>query len=114
MERKWKIMPVAIDYPDETVYAALSGEIDHHSARFLREEIDDAVSRAVPQRLVMDFSQVSFMDSSGIGLIMGRYRQISVYGGCLSICGMNTQQKKVLRLAGLDRLVDFTDGREQK
>lgn len=100
-------VPVAIDYLDETVYASLSGEIDHHTSRMLRAKIDDAISRAVPQRLVMDFAHVTFMDSSGIGLIMGRYQQISVYGGRLSLSGLNTQQKKVMRLAGLDRLVDF-------
>lgn len=100
-------MPVAIEYQEESLRAALSGEIDHHSAKELRMQIDDAITRAVPQKLVMDFSAVTFMDSSGIGLIMGRYKQIAVYGGSLTISGLGLQQRKVMRLAGLDRLCTF-------
>ena len=100
-------MPVTIEYQEESLRAALSGEIDHHSARELRIQIDDAISRAVPQKLIMDFSAVTFMDSSGIGLIMGRYKQMSVYGGSLQITGLGAQQRKVMRLAGLDKLCSF-------
>lgn len=102
-------MPVVLDYCEESLVARLSGEIDHHTARDIRMEIDDAISRAVPQRLVMDFTGVTFMDSSGIGLVMGRYNQISVYGGRVIIAGLGSQQKKVMRLAGLDRLVTFEE-----
>ncbi|TCL42481.1 STAS domain-containing protein [Harryflintia acetispora] len=102
-------MPVTIEYRDEALMARLQGEIDHHSAQGLREQIDDAISRAIPQKLVMDFTDVTFMDSSGIGLIMGRYRQMSVYGGKVAIAGLSTQQKKVMRLAGLDKLVSFEE-----
>ena len=102
-------MPVAIEYQDETMRARLSGEIDHHSSKEIREELDEAISRALPQKLVMDFTEVSFMDSSGIGLIMGRYKQISIFGGQLVIAGLSAQQKKVMRLAGLDRLCSFEE-----
>lgn len=102
-------MPVAIEYLDETLLASLSGEIDHHSARGIREQVDEAISRAIPQKLIMDFAHVTFMDSSGIGLLMGRYKQMSVYGGAVWVTGLNTQQKKVMRLAGLDRLVHFEE-----
>lgn len=102
-------MPVAIEYQDETMRARLSGEIDHHSSKEIREELDEAISRALPQKLVMDFTEVSFMDSSGIGLIMGRYKQLSIFGGQLVIAGLSVQQKKVMRLAGLDRLCSFEE-----
>ncbi|MCI8622186.1 MAG: anti-sigma factor antagonist [Provencibacterium sp.] len=106
-------MPVAIEYLDENLRAALSGEIDHHSAKELRAQIDDAITRAVPQKLVMDFSAVTFMDSSGIGLVMGRYKQVAVYGGTLSITGLGVQQRKVMRLAGLDKLCSFEETGEK-
>ena len=97
---------------EETVYAALSGEIDHHTAREIRESIDEAISRCVPRMLVMDFKGVTFMDSSGIGLILGRYKQMEVYGGSVTVTGLGMQQKKVMRLAGLDRLVRFEEMEE--
>lgn len=82
----------------------LSGELDHHSARLMREQIDAAVERSKPVCLCLDFSDVGFMDSSGIGLIMGRYRLMQLYSGKLEVTGTSERIKKVIRLAGLDKL----------
>ena len=82
----------------------LSGELDHHAARDLRAQIDAAVERCKVKRLVLDFSEVGFMDSSGIGLIMGRYRLMTARGGQLTVAGAAERMKKVMRLAGLDKL----------
>ena len=60
------------DARSQRLTAFLSGEIDHHSAKTIREEIDLAVSEQIPKELWLDFRDVSFMDSSGIGLVMGR------------------------------------------
>ena len=70
----------------------------------LKERMDLAVERTRPQRLRLDFSDVSFMDSSGIGLIMGRYRLMQLEGGTLVVTGASERLRKVMRLAGLDRL----------
>ena len=82
----------------------LSGELDHHAARDLREQVDAAVERSKARILRLDFSDVGFMDSSGIGLIMGRYRLMQSLGGTLAVAGMSDRIEKVMRLAGLDRL----------
>ena len=82
----------------------LSGELDHHAARDLRAQIDAAVERCKVKRLVLDFSEVGFMDSSGIGLIMGRYRLMQLEGGSLSVTGASERLRKVMRMAGLDKL----------
>ena len=57
----------------------LQGEIDHHSAGPLREQIDCRLEELLPKRLILDFTGVTFMDSSGIGLVMGRVRQAAAY-----------------------------------
>lgn len=82
----------------------LSGELDHHAARDLREQIDAAVERCKARELRLDFSDVGFMDSSGIGLIMGRYRLMQSRGGRLAVVGTSERLEKVMRLAGLDKL----------
>lgn len=93
--------------------AYLDGEIDHHNAKNLRTRIDDAVNRQRPQTLVLDFRGVSFMDSSGIGLVMGRYRQMQqIKNGRLQIAGVSQQTAKVMRLAGLDRLAKIEERKE--
>ena len=97
-------MPVRIENNGELLTARLEGEIDHHTARDMRESIDDAIERHRPNRVVLDFSQVGFMDSSGIGLIMGRYRLLSEHGAQLEIGSTPANLLKMMRLAGLSRL----------
>ena len=97
-------MSVEISVKDEVVTAKLSGELDHHTAREMRAAIDEAVELNMPSLLILDFSGISFMDSSGIGLVMGRYKIVSKNGAQLHITGASPQIYKVMRLAGLERL----------
>ncbi len=97
-------MSVKITVNGEVVTAFLEGEIDHHSASVMRNEIDAAVEKNMPTMLVLDFRDVSFMDSSGIGLVMGRYKTLKPYGGELHVTNTSPQIGKVMKLAGLDRL----------
>lgn len=97
-------MSVRITMTDESMTAYLSGEIDHHSAKPLREEIDEAALRSRPSEMYLDFKDVTFMDSSGIGLVMGRYSLMQELGGKLLVVNMSSHICKVMRLAGLDRL----------
>ena len=67
-------MGIRFGFDEDKLTAVLVGEIDHHTAARLREEIDRKVGQMKPKELKLDFSQITFMDSSGIGLMMGRYR----------------------------------------
>lgn len=96
-------MGVRIENAESTVRAYLDGEIDHHCAPMLRSEIDLAVENSRPENLILDFGEVTFMDSSGIGLVMGRYRVMKDIGGRVSLQNTPVHIKKVMRLAGLDR-----------
>ena len=84
--------------------AALIGELDHHAAAELRQKIDTAVLSCRPRRLTIDLSRLSFMDSSGIGLIMGRYRLMTTLGGEVRLAGTSPRMERMIRLAGLDKL----------
>ncbi len=85
------------------VIARLMGELDHHTASPIRQQIDTAVLSCHCTRLTLDLSGLTFMDSSGIGLIMGRYRLMTSLGGTLLVqnCG---KLERMIRLAGLERL----------
>ncbi|MBR5309547.1 MAG: STAS domain-containing protein [Oscillospiraceae bacterium] len=98
-------MPVEIDIDESYVTAYLSGEIDHHSAGELRKKIDAAVEMSYPQLLILDFGAVTFMDSSGIGLVMGRYKLMSDLGGAITIQNAPKAIGKVMRMAGIEKLV---------
>jgi stage II sporulation protein AA (anti-sigma F factor antagonist) len=84
--------------------ALLEGDIDHHTAAAMREQIDEYIERKKPQLLCLDFSKIQFMDSSGIGLIMGRYRFVKLYGGDLKIIGASENMKRIIKLSGLGAL----------
>ena len=88
-------MSVKIEVNGEVVVAYLSGDIDHHTAKPMREEIDKAVEENMPSLLVLDFKDVSFMDSSGIGVIMGRYKLIYLLGGEVWATHTNERMKKI-------------------
>lgn len=99
-------MNVAIEASKSVVIAYLNGEIDHHTAAEVRNQIDDAICRRKPTHLILDFRNVSFMDSSGIGLVMGRYRLLRSIDctASLEIKNVSLRTKKIMELAGLGRI----------
>ena len=88
----------------------LSGEIDHHNAVWIRNEIDSKISELQPLRAVMDLSGIDFMDSSGLGLIMGRFSKMRALGGELSLLDPGERLMKIFTLAGLEKVVMIEHG----
>lgn len=85
----------------ERVTAAICGDIDHHSAQRMRSEIDAVISSAQPKLLIFDMSGVGFMDSSGIGLILGRLRILQFCGGSIAVKNACGCIRKMIVLSGL-------------
>ncbi len=83
----------------------LRGEIDHHSAVAVRSAIDDMIKTKKPQELIIDMSAVDFMDSSGLGLIMGRYAVMKELGGVTKVSDPSPVTEKIMNLAGMERIV---------
>lgn len=96
-----------IEENEDNLTVNLEGELDHHAAKGIRDMIDEAIGRLHPRLLILDFRSVTFMDSSGIGLVMGRYRTMQLFGGKIVIRNASMHIRKVMRLAGLDRLAKF-------
>ena len=106
-------MQTEIKLKEKTLTACLSGEIDHHSAAFARAQIDEAITTSKPEKMILDFTEVSFMDSSGIGLVMGRYKLLHTQGCPLVLCGLSPHIEKVMRLAGLEQIVTIEKKQKQ-
>lgn len=85
--------------------AAFCGDIDHHAAREMRRELDDVIERSQPELLIIDMGNVGFMDSSGIGLILGRLRAVRACGGDIIIKNARPQIAEVIKLSGLSGLL---------
>ena len=103
-----------IDSRGELLSVRLSGEIDQAGAAPLRERIDQAAESCLPQTLMLDFSGVTFMDSSGIGLIMGRYRLMQTMGGELLVTGASPRIRRLMQMGGLDKLPIFGGGEKPR
>ena len=97
-------MSAKLEYTRKEIRVFLDGEIDHHSASIIRAGIDDAVILRRPELLILDFEGVSFMDSSAIGLVMGRYKLMKTHGGKIRVEGLSPSEYKVMKLAGIERL----------
>ncbi len=95
----------SIEYDEGILIINISGDIDHHSAKPLREEIDTSIYLYRASTVILDLSGVEFMDSSGLGLILGRYTKINDLGGKLIIANPDDSVQKILSLAGTEKLI---------
>lgn len=105
-------MSVTLSRRGGSLTAYISGDLDHHSAAGIRADIDHAVRTGDVSRLILDFSKVTFMDSSGIGLVMGRYKLMNERGGTCVVANPPAYIGRVMRLSGVNRLCEIVNVRE--
>ena len=97
----------------ETLTVYIQGELDHHTAKEIRFRIDSEIKRREPRFLELDFSGVTFMDSSGIGLVMGRYKIMSEREGKVVILNPPPPIKKVMMISGIGKLARIINCKEK-
>lgn len=98
---------VNLEIHEQQLVAFLFGELDHHSVQQLRQDIDSCAMLNRPKELILNFGGVSFMDSSGIGLVMGRYKLMQELGGTLQLTQLSSPLRRVMQVAGMDKLARF-------
>ena len=89
----------------DTLLIEIEGDVDHHTAKYIRSEIDKAIFYYRPKTALLNVGNVDFMDSSGLGLILGRYTSVREVGGILKIVNPSKEIEKILALAGIERLI---------
>lgn len=99
-------MNIEYDAQTQTLTLILSGEIDHHSVGRMRNEADRALAVRRPKSLVIDVSAVSFMDSSGLGFILGRFGKADPLGATTTVKGASPQIYRLMRLAAADKFIN--------
>lgn len=90
----------------ETLTVILEGELDHHSAESVRAELETLIANPHVKRLVLDLGKLTFMDSSGIGVVLGRYRTLAKRGGGVAVRGPNAHVDRIFAMSGLYQIVD--------
>ena len=94
------------------VIVRLAGELDHYCAQSVRRDLDKMISDHTIRWLILDFTTLQFMDSSGIGVILGRYRQMRDRGGQVGVIHMNPHIQRIFHMSGLDRVIRQLDRQE--
>lgn len=103
-----------VERSDGCMRIALKGEMDHHNAVSVRGEIDSLISEERPRKVIIDLSDIGFMDSSGLGFIMGRYALMQRMGGEFVLENPNERIVKIFELAGLSRIVKIESKDEKE
>jgi stage II sporulation protein AA (anti-sigma F factor antagonist) len=98
-------MPVSGSVKERSMTLRMTGEVDHHQARSLMMEIDQRIDLTLPRQLTLDLSGVTFMDSSGIAVLLRAWRRMRELEGKLQVVGVPEQAAKVLQAAGLERII---------
>lgn len=96
----------------EVLVIHLPKELDHHNCRNLKYETDLLMSENYINKVVFDFGKTEFMDSSGIGVLLNRYKQMTRNGGAVTLYGVNAQVGRILAVAGINKLVGLFDSKE--
>ena len=90
-----------------TVLVKLTGELDHCSAQAIRRELDGLIEDPEVRALVLDLKGMTFMDSSGIGVLLGRYRTLAQRGGKVAVKNMNPHVARIFFLSGLNQVIQI-------
>ncbi len=103
-----------IDYikKDKLLLVQFNEEIDHHTTEKMKRRVDYEIERFMPRKIVFDFSCVTFMDSAGIGMLIGRYKLARVFGGKLELKNVSLGIKKILEICGVLKLIPIAEDTE--
>ncbi len=100
-------MQVEVTMKNKVLIAVLGGEIDHHFAEQIRNEIELKFEENKARDIILSFKNVRFMDSSGIGMVIGRYKYVVARGGNLVACDLTLEAKRIFDMSGLGKIVDI-------
>ncbi len=102
-------MNLAFEEREDILIVHMEGELDHHTAEEVRSRIDDRIDRTGFYKVIMDFTNVNFMDSSGIGVVIGRYKKLLLKKGKINMIGAKGAVKRVFELSGMFKIIPLYD-----
>ena len=94
---------------DKLLLVKITEEIDHHVAEKIRRKVDNEITRFMPRKVIFDFSRVTFMDSAGIGMIIGRYKMVKMLGGTVEMTNVKQSIRKVFEMCGVLKIIPIQD-----
>ena len=105
-------MDIRTTYLSGRLTLYLTGELDHHEARCAIRTIDELMDEYLPRDCVLDLNGLSFMDSSGIGVVLGRYRLLCLRGGSVALMHLTPQVRRIYDLSGMAQIIPVIEEKE--
>ena len=102
-------MIVEFNKEDKKLIFKLTEDIDQHTVERVRRKMDNEIKGYIPRKVVFDFSNISFMDSAGIGMVLGRYKLAKMLNGNLEIINVNKSMKKIFDMSGVSRIINIVE-----
>jgi len=106
-------LQISFKKANRTLVVSIEGELDHHTATEIREQIDREIHKNNINKLIFDFEKLRFMDSSGIGVIIGRYKHIQGLGGKVAVANLTPQVERIIKISGLHKIIPVFDNVQQ-
>ena len=91
----------------------ITEELDHHASEKIRRRVDYEIQRFMPKRVVFDFNRVVFMDSAGIGLLLGRYKTAKIYGGQVELINVSEKMKRIFEMSGILKIINIVENSDE-
>ncbi|GIN85601.1 anti-sigma F factor antagonist [Heyndrickxia sporothermodurans] len=105
-------LTIDLEVKKEVLCIRLKGELDHHTAESLREHVSSAIEKYQIQHIVLNLEHLSFMDSSGLGVILGRYKQIKQKNGEMVVCAISPSVKRLFEMSGLFKIMRLDESEQ--
>lgn len=105
-------LDVELERIRRTLVVRLKGELDHHTADMVRMRMEEAIEHEDIHDVIVSLKQLTFMDSSGLGVMIGRYKQISAKGGKMLVCDVNPAVHRLFEMSGLFKILTLSDNEE--
>lgn len=106
-------MSIGFDLINNKLIIKIDGDIDHHTCEEIRNKIDQEINKRNPKSIIFDMKNVNFMDSSGIGVIIGRYKLMMSGGGITAMINVKPQIQRVYDICGLKKIIPIYENEKQ-
>lgn len=106
-------LQIEMEHYRNALIVRLNGELDHHTADTVKKRMEEAILRGNSDHIILSLKHLSFMDSSGLGVILGRYKQITGRGGKMVVCDVNASVYRLFEMTGLFKILPVRDNERQ-
>jgi stage II sporulation protein AA (anti-sigma F factor antagonist) len=106
-------LQIDLEHRRKTLIVRLKGELDHHTSESVKLRMEEAIEQGQLTHIILSLKDLNFMDSSGIGVILGRYKQITAKGGKMVVCDVNSAVYRLFEMSGLFKILSIHDTERQ-